>query len=199
MSFFGDGLTDTQRITRTINETKRTINKHEREIQKMEAKERYLLQEAKKQFKLGNTKEGERTVQRIATLRQTAQRERDVCTRMENVSHKMATTNTSNQLMKSVDNLGRMLERTNRSMEMPHIKKVTTNLTKQTNNLALKDAILNNVADDIFGDSLDSDDSTELISVIMDEINLETDNEMTKAKVPTNKIRTKQQGVGNKQ
>ncbi|KAL7067608.1 SNF7 family protein [Cryptosporidium serpentis] len=158
----------------------RAIRNIDREIQKLEAEEKRLLKEAREALKKGHTEATKIFSRDVIRVRKQTNKLNLVRSQLMGIELRLVSAQSQLQINNALTNLSSVIGKVNESTDLQRIQQLLKNFAKDSQNLDLKDNIINDSIDITMGESTMGDDDEVLINEVYNEVLSNVDKEIEK-------------------
>ncbi|OII72311.1 SNF7 family protein [Cryptosporidium andersoni] len=171
----------------------RAIRNIDREIQKLETEEKRLLKEAREALKKGHTGATKIFSRDVIRVRKQTNKLNLVRSQLMGIELRLVSAQSQLQINNALTNLSSVIGKVNESTDLQKIQQLLKNFARDSQNLDLKDNIINDSIDITIGESTMGDDEEVLINEVYNELLLNIDKEVGKPRKSFATIKT--QGI----
>ncbi|EEA06797.1 SNF7 family protein [Cryptosporidium muris RN66] len=171
----------------------RAIRNIDREIQKLETEEKRLLKEAREALKKDHTEATKIFSRDVIRVRKQTNKLNLVRSQLMGIELRLVSAQSQLQINNALTNLSSVIGKVNESTDLQKIQQLLKNFARDSQNLDLKDNIINDSIDITMGESTMGDDDEVLINEVYNELLLNIDKEVEKPRKSFATIKT--QGI----
>uniref|UniRef100_A0A0K0DZZ5 Vacuolar protein sorting-associated protein 2 n=1 Tax=Strongyloides stercoralis TaxID=6248 RepID=A0A0K0DZZ5_STRER len=178
-----------------IRKNQRCLSKAIREIDKeknlFQVKEKEIISEIKKMAKINQMSSIHVMARQLVRIRSYCKKLSIMKANIQAVSLQIATLKSQDSMATAMKGVAASIKKMNSQMNLPQIQKIMIDFEKESDIVNMKGDILNDVVDDTVGDVDESEESEGIVNKILDELGIQTRNELNNLPVTS-----KQLGVG---
>ncbi|WFD45302.1 ESCRT-III subunit protein did4 [Malassezia psittaci] len=190
-SLFGRSQTPAERLRAHLRSIQRARRELDRERGKLEAQEKSLMADIRKNAKQGQTAACKVMARDLVRVRRNIHKFYQMSTQLQAVGLRMQTLRSTQQMSEAMKGASKALSSMNRSMNIMAVQRVLQDFERETSTMDMKDEMMNDAMEDTLGGEEDAmgdgvgenEESDAILRQVLDEIGVSVDHQL--GSVPT--------------
>ncbi|KAG8998707.1 ESCRT-III subunit protein did4 [Tulasnella sp. JGI-2019a] len=169
-SLFGRTITPAERLRQYQRSLAKAQRELDRERTKLEASERKLVAEIKKDAKDGHMAACKVKAKDLVRTRRYTQRFYQMRTQLQAVALRIQTLRSNQQMADAMRGATRAMASMNRGLNLPAIQRIMTEFEKESATMDMKEEMMSDAVDDVMEDEEDEEEEGKILQQVLDEI-----------------------------